>query len=226
MKKGDVYSSRAYGEFEILDNINSEKVIYRFKETGFVGEATRDNLRHGRVKDKLHKGVFGVGFMGVGKYNSKHRSYYIWSSMISRCYCPSNKCRKYYSGCSVCVEWHNYQNFAEWYSSQNAPKGYEIDKDIKLKGNRIYSPETCLMVSKEDNIKAKIANPDKNSTGYVGVVTCKYKNKTYYTARVTRDGKRFSVGNFSSAEDASKARLKYIADMERLAPSVFEKVGL
>lgn len=75
--------------------------------------------------------------------------------MLERCYGNSDLSIKYYSdkGVFVCQEWHNFQNFAEWFYS-NAPKdieNFDLDKDITFDGNKMYSPETCKFASRSDN---------------------------------------------------------------------------
>ena len=60
-----------------------------------------------------------------------------------------------YIGCTVCIEWNNFQNFAGWFN-ENYIEGYDLDKDIKVNGNKVYSPVTCLIVTpKENTIKAR-----------------------------------------------------------------------
>ena len=58
-----------------------------------------------------------------------------------------------YIGCTVCELWHNFQNFAEWYDENYSAgmEGYHLDKDIKIKGNKVYSPSTCMFVKPGDN---------------------------------------------------------------------------
>jgi hypothetical protein len=100
--------------------------------------------------------VYGVGFIGEGKFKSslngvRSKAHKTWTGMLERCY--SEKCHARnptYKECSVCDEWHNFQNFAKWFF-KNYIKGFELDKDIKVKGNKIYSPDTCIFVSPKKN---------------------------------------------------------------------------
>ncbi|AAW67498.1 hypothetical protein [Listonella phage phiHSIC] len=116
-------------------------------------------MRDGRVKDRLARSVCGVGFIGDGMYqptvNGKmSKVYSCWNSMLGRCY-DENLRHKHptYKDCTVCDEWHNFQNFAEWHEA-NYPKdgkSYQLDKDLKVIGNKDYSPEKCMFVSVEIN---------------------------------------------------------------------------
>ena len=79
-----------------------------------------------------------------------------WRKMLLRCY-DENYRSTYpaYVGCTVCKEWHCYQNFAEWYSKnyyEVIGHRMHIDKDILVKDNKAYSPETCLIVPQRINM--------------------------------------------------------------------------
>ena len=121
------------------------------------------NFRLGCIKNPYDKNICGVGYMGVGKYHSKYSNgthtleYQNWISMIRRCYDPQRKnvYAAYYGSCETCEEWHNFQTFGEWYENNYYQVGNErmhIDKDILFQGNRIYSPETCLIVPQRINM--------------------------------------------------------------------------
>ena len=102
------------------------------------------------------KTVKGVGYLGLGShYNRKdgvvnklaHRT---WLNMIKRCYSVNEKgVSPRYLDCSISEDWLNYQNFAQWYEDnyyeiEDCPMN--LDKDILIKGNKIYSSETCVFV--------------------------------------------------------------------------------
>ena len=76
--------------------------------------------------------------------------------MLERCYCPYclNK-RPTYIDCYVCEEWHNLQNFGKWFEEnyyEIEGEKMNLDKDILFKGNKIYSPNTCIFVSEKINL--------------------------------------------------------------------------
>jgi hypothetical protein len=151
------YTTRSSGDLRIIKYINKKNVTVEFLETGYITVATSINIKQGMVKDLLSPSVCGVGFVGGKKYkctgdSAITRRYKAWNSMIARCYSEKHRDRyRQYNDCTVCEEWHNFQNFAKWYD-KNYIQGYELDKDIKIDGNRIYSPETCMFVSKTRNI--------------------------------------------------------------------------
>ncbi|SEM58782.1 hypothetical protein SAMN04487770_1505 [Butyrivibrio sp. ob235] len=84
---------------------------------------------------------------------SKTKLNNIYNNMIQRCY--NEKClknRPSYRGVTVCDEWKNDKySFYDWVNDGNfyeisGEKTVHLDKDILVKGNSIYSPETCIFV--------------------------------------------------------------------------------
>lgn len=59
-----------------------------------------------------------------------------------------------YKNCTVCDEWLYYPNFKQWYDNNYYEVNNEemhLDKDILNKGNKVYSPETCVFVPQSIN---------------------------------------------------------------------------
>lgn len=82
------------------------------------------------------------------------QSYRTWHSMLCRCYSDTFQSKEAsYNGCTVCDEWKLFSNFKKWFDdpSNGYKKGYELDKDILIKGNKVYSPYTCLFIPKRIN---------------------------------------------------------------------------
>ena len=92
--------------------------------------------------------------------------------MIVRCYSEKSLLNKNtYNNCIVCEEWHNFQNFAEWYENNYYEVKNEemnLDKDILAKGNKIYGPETCIFVPKRINLLF-VNNNNKRGKYPIGV---------------------------------------------------------
>ena len=76
--------------------------------------------------------------------------------MLRRCYyAPENK--PWRDGCTVAEEWHNFQAFADWYDSHYPSDGntYQLDKDMRVKDNKCYGPDTCKFVTQQENLAAR-----------------------------------------------------------------------
>lgn len=101
--------------------------------------------------------TWNVGIMGEGKYVSRINSirtkeYIAWDAMLQRCYDSKLHARHpSYKDCTVCEEWLNFQDFAKWFIANNI-EGFQLDKDLLIKGNKIYSPENCCFVPQEINL--------------------------------------------------------------------------
>lgn len=156
---GKVYSSNNYGDFEVLEIYNCNEILISFIDTNFQKIVTKNNICKGEIKDLLAPSVYGVGFLGEGKYsrleNGKvSKNYILWKGMLDRCYNEKNSRFASYGGNNVVVDerWHNFQNFCEdiqhlenynkWNNKINS-FDWTLDKD-KLSGNdKIYSKNTC-----------------------------------------------------------------------------------
>lgn len=123
----------------------------------------------GQVKNPYDKSMCGVGCIGVGKYkvseNCVHpQEYNSWKCILKRCYAGGRKeHEKYYKNCTVCEDWLNYQNFAEWYghNKYNVNERLHVDKDILIPGNTVYVPDRCLLVPQRINMLFMSHRPNK-----------------------------------------------------------------
>ena len=82
-----------------------------------------------------------------------------WVSMLNRCYGNHEGNNYCYKGVYVCDEWHNYQNFADWFYA-NYPKDgrrYDLDKDLLSGDVKIYSPKTCTFLTSAKNTQVSHA---------------------------------------------------------------------
>ena len=172
---GDIFKSNLCGEFMVLKYNSALKVDLVFLNTGYTTTTRIDHTRTGTVSDKLYPNLCGFGFIGIGDYKAKEgkslsKPYAAWSGMIKRCYEEKRlKRNPTYRDCTVCDEWRNFQSFAKWFE-KNYIEGYQLDKDILVDGNKIYSPEFCSFVTPKENIQKahaknyKFISPDGNIT--------------------------------------------------------------
>lgn len=112
-----------------------------------------------RTYDNTVASVYGVGYMPVqwsshDSSGSITKEYNLWSGMMTRAYNPKYHAKKpTYADVTVCEEWLHADNFMNWCQDQVGYKntGFQLDKDILQKGNKIYCPEVCVFVPSEIN---------------------------------------------------------------------------
>jgi hypothetical protein len=176
-------------------------------------------FKNGTTTSPYDKTIFGVGYLGKGKYTSgtaydKDIAYECWRHMMNRCY---NETIRYkhptYKECYVCDEWHNFQNFAEWYYEnyyQVDDEEMNLDKDILHKGNKIYSPETCIFVPKDINTLFIKSNAIRGEYP-IGVCYHVQRNRLIAQCATSRHHKRKNnhLGLFDDPIEAFKAYKKF-----------------
>ena len=119
-----------------------------------------------------------------------------WRHMIERCYSLKyQEKHPTYKGCKVCDEWLVFSSFKLWMKSQQW-KGNELDKDILLENNKLYSPETCIFVSSSIN---KLLNRNSAIRGRYPIGVCLDKNKRII-AQCKVDGKMVYLGVHETKE--------------------------
>lgn len=113
--------------------------------------------------------LYGTGIDDfTGSSSAEDWSYITWKNMLDRCYNEnSTRSRATYIDCSVAPCWHRYSDFKVWFD-QNCITGYQLDKDILIPGNRVYSPNTCCFVPPNIN-QAVRWRRNLRQSGYPGV---------------------------------------------------------
>lgn len=196
---GDIFTTNNCGNCIVTHYESARRVTVRFIDTGYSVITQSSHLRSGKVKDLLCRTVYGVGFIGDGKHSKipNKQAYKSWNRMLKRCYSPSHHNKHpSYKSCTVCDEWHNFQSFAAWYES-NYPKsgGADLDKDIKVIGNKTYSPETCLFVPSSVN-KFILDRGAKRGEFMIGVCWSKSAGRFTSSCRNPMSGRMEHLGCF------------------------------
>ena len=161
--EGSVIHNNKYGDIVVVEYKTTEKVTAQFVKTGFTVTTSLDNLLRGSVKDRFSPTVYGIGILGNAKCNVdgvKTKEYGVWRKMLQRCYCPLYiEKRPTYADCYVSDEFKKLEVFRLWCLNQpnfnevdDRGRSFELDKDILVKGNKVYSPETCCFVPSEVNL--------------------------------------------------------------------------
>ena len=175
----------------------------------------------GKVMSIKCKTVYGVGFLNIEQSTLKRtKSYTTWYSMVERCY-SENFYKKYpsYIGCTLYEDWHDYYIFKKWYDENYYEIEGEIiclDKDILVKGNKIYSPNTCVFAP--NRVNCLILNV-KAKRGKYPIGTYLSKSNKFIARCVDEKGKYISLGSFNTANEAF---LSYKAYKENIIKKVSE----
>ena len=155
VKIGDKNKNKYNSTFEVIDILPKRYLLIKY-DNGYVTKTRIDHFIEGTCKSPYCKTVQGKGCIGEGEYkvsiNCKATKVYeVWQKMLQRCYDHKvHKKEPCYIDCEVCEEWLNFQNFAKWFY-ENYKEGWQLDKDILKKGNKIYSPDNCRFVPREIN---------------------------------------------------------------------------
>lgn len=116
-----------------------------------------------------------------------------------------------------CVKMYfNHVKWLEWYTSCLAyyKNGYDLDKDVLVKVNKVYSPCTCVFIPHRINTLL-ISCCHSRGTLPVGV---SHYGKNKYQVKIRVNGTKKHIGYFNSKQDAFNAYkdakeryIKYVA---------------
>lgn len=216
-RTGEINYNNFGSKMEIIKYSNSKNTDIYFPKYNWVSK-NRDykDFKNGNIKCPYEPRYFDYGYLGEGEYrnriNNQDTKYYrIWEGMLCRCYWKNFKDKRpTYKNCKVDKEWHNFQNFAKWFHNNYYTVDNEtmcLDKDILIKGNKIYSPDTCIFVPQRINIL--FTKTDKNRGDLpIGVREDKRRNKNKYIAACSiynlkkKKKKTKYLGSYKTPEEA------------------------
>ena len=192
---GDVFTNK-YGEYKVISKL-AGKTKVKFSATGFECEFYDVVVRKNQVKDYMVPTVHGVGYYGAPTINDKdpikNTITKLWVGILTRCY-EEGYSDKFpaYANCTVGKEWHNLQNFKSWVLDQidqgYYQEGWELDKDLLVQGNKVYSPETCVFLPGRLNQLQQV----KKKSQYNYLPGVNFDNeKSKFKAEVSFNGKRY-----------------------------------
>jgi hypothetical protein len=148
----------------------------------------------------------------TNKYKRKQTiSYKKWIKMLWRCRSGNHTA---YVDCEVCNEWKDFQKFSEWFYSKYDPETmnkWDLDKDLLIKGNKIYSPETCCLIPHYINNLFKLTGT--KNTVLPGVF------KIVASGRYIANYRRIFLGSFKTKEEAF---FKYKTEKEKYIKQIAE----
>ena len=204
---GKVCKSLNSGDFKVLKYNDARNVEIRFLKTGYELVARLDHIRHGLIKDRYSPSVYSVGIVGT-KYPSKingvqTKEYVLWCHMLTRCYSDVyKKKRPTYEGCEVGDNFKSYEYFYEWCHKQIGfgNSGWHLDKDLLVKGNKIYSEDSCIFIPSEINTLL-VKREASRGEHLIGVSW--HKTRKVFVAMVNKNkGKPEYLGLFNTEIEA------------------------
>ena len=207
---GKVCKSKSSGDFKILKYNDTANVEIQFLKTDYETTVELGNIKKGEVKDPHSPSVYGVGIVGT-KYQStingvQTKEYELWKSMLRRCYSDNFK-KKHptYEGCEVSDKFKSYEYFYEWCHEQIGfdNEDWHLDKDLLVKGNKVYSEYTCVFLPKEIN---SLLTKSDNIRGKHLIGVNWHKTNKAFVAQVRKNkGKQEHLGYFNTELEAFNA---------------------
>lgn len=213
-KIGEVNYNNKNQKMTIIDYKNYDNIHVKFEDDTII-KCRYGNFINGAIKNPNAKLVQNIGHIGSGKHKCfidgiQTIQYTKWIGMLTRCN-PNEFSNKNisYKICEISKDWHNFQNFGNWFDKNYytvKDEKMNLDKDLLIKGNKIYSAETCIFLPAQINILL-INNKIKRGIYPLGVT---YKNDTNkYIARMQRFSKSIYLGSYNTPEKAFEVYKKH-----------------
>lgn len=162
----------------------------------------------------MNKLVYGIG-TNDRKYptcegNTSIREYRLWKHMLYRC--TKSLWDKFptYTGTTCSDNFKSYSYFYEWCQTQvgfrnidDKGRTWEIDKDLLIKGNKLYSEDACVFVPHKINsmLTKAVATRGEWPIG----VTWNTQSNTFQASCRDINCSRTTLGLFNSPEKAFQA---------------------
>ena len=204
---GKTFSSNNFGDFIVVDYVNSKDITVEFIATGYQTKTTTKEINQGKIADRLKPSVYGVGITG-NKYptsinNKTLKVYKLWNSMIERCYSDNpKKAFTTYKNCTISDSFLHYEYFYDWCNKQIGFNcdNFDLDKDLLIKGNKVYSESACVFLPKEINLALSVKKSQRGQY-LIGV---RKSDKKFLAGCCTGTGER-RLGLFNTEIEAFNA---------------------
>lgn len=208
-KIGDTFTNKEGQRCEVVGYLGAGEILIRFVDTGHKLTTKMDTLRSGGFRDPYHPFICGVGYMGTKYTSVDSKQYNMWTSMLRRCYGGSAAGKDAsYEGCFVEEYLHGFENFYDFVTPMKGfSLGYQLDKDLLVRGNREYRRDRITFLPKIINVAIQGSKKGvKGGNLPAGVFYRKDTNK--YRAISGEYGKLVHCGQYCDPMDAFYAYKK------------------
>ena len=157
---------------------------------------------------------------GSGQHKKIWIPYKIWQDMLYRCHGRTRDVKiPTYIGVTCCKEWLLFSSFLDWLFSQPYYcKSYHLEKDLLVKGNRIYCPERVTLVPSEINMF--LTNRRKSRNSLIGTY---YRRQTERWLSSIHDGEKSKhLGSFATEIEAFDAYKKAKEDRSKFLAAKYK----
>lgn len=200
-----IFKTNMCGDCIVVEYRGAKDVTVRFEDTGFETTVAMYSLQKGEVKDRLKPSFYGVGVVGEA-FVKNDTMYNTWMCMLNRCYGATHtKKNSPYKDCSVSENFKYYPYFKEWCNKQIGfgNKRWALDKDILVKGNKVYSEDTCCFVPMEIN-GLQFSSSIRGGDYPIGV-SYDAKNDKYKAQMGGKGASKTFIGRYTTPEEAFQA---------------------
>lgn len=219
---------------KVVEYNNASDIVVEFQDEYKYKKHTQyQNFKSGSVKNPYYPSVHDIGIIGtkypVWENGRPTKEYSIWATMLKRCFYKKLKdSQPTYKEVICCKEWLLYENFYEWLCRQpnfdkwKNSKRYALDKDILVKNNKVYSPETCCLVPQ--NVNCLFLKREANRGDFpIGV----RKNGNLFSACCHNPftNKTEKLGTYQTIDDAFQAYKRYKEYLIKQVAEVEYEVG-
>ena len=228
---GETFVNKQSEKFTIVECNGFSKCHIKFEDGTILYNRVYSKLKNGIAKNPNYPAIYGIGIIGQGKHKCGSegkvlKKYTCWNSILFRSYSEKHHVKNpAYRDVTVDERWYNFQNFGDWFDEIFKPhmQNWHLDKDILVKNNKIYSPETCCFVPNE--INSLFTKSDSKRGIYpIGVV----KEGSKFRAQSCSNNKRY-LGYYDTPEEAFQvykvAKETYIKEVaDKWKDQISEKV--
>ena len=148
--------------------------------------------------------VYGVGINDKKGFSSS-KEYRLWADMLRRCYTENPiKRQACYQVCTVSENFKSFSYFYDWCQNQIGfnKNGFQLDKDVILKGNLTYSEDLCVFIHRDIN---GCLEKCKKSRGLYPIGVYLNSQSGLFSAVVRKKSTQIFLGYFKNPHDAFNA---------------------